>query len=817
MNIISELSYCLLLSGLLLLARNSTSSTDAFSTVAIVEVCDNGTDDDGDGLIDAFDPDCQCNGRLSPNLVPNGQFNETTGCCANLGELNCLSDWIVLGPSPDYISDNCTESDLRPDVRFLTNALNQGSVNDGYIFSVIQSVEGRQFTESLGVCLEQPMEAGKTYEVSFQLANLRDDAPDLLFSLVGIDLCDRLTAYDTRGNNSFCDRQLPANILGSVNARDLATGWNNLSFEVSPEENIEAIFYAVECGFVSNGSDAVLYMVLDEVSIREQSAPPMIPEITLLGRPCEEAISLSIPWQVGASYQWYQDSIPIDGATDTLLRINEDLSPNSGSYQVLIRDLEGNCDLTEPYELIPPALFTQVFAGICEGDRYGFSEDWINSTGVYRDTLNSVWGCDSIIELQLDVWSSSVLIRSASICAGENFAFGGQMLSETGQYQDSLLNVLGCDSVIILELLVAEEVRSSFADSVCSGEVYFFAGELLTEEGTYRDTLQTTEGCDSIISLELTLLSHAFGDTLFVEQPQGTTYDFHGRNYADAGVYEAVLSATNGCDSTIYLALSFYDPCSIPLVVNAVGVAATCAEAANGQIEVFVDGAFPPYRYSLDNQSAQLFPIFEDLRSGIYSIEVEDAFGCSQSISIGVAVMDDGLKVDLGPDTSVYFGEQIDLEPIHLDFEPTELIWSREEVIACRDCPILTVSPTQGARYQLEVIDEFGCSAFDEIWVAVIPPPKFYLPNAFSPNDDGINDVFRVEGKREALGLVKEMTIYSRWGDLLFQVEGQDELLSWDGLVKGRKAEAGVYVYTIQWRNFRGEMELIRGDVLLIR
>lgn len=783
----------------------------------MIEVCDNRIDDDGDGLIDAFDPDCQCNGRLSPNLVPNGQFNQTTGCCANLGEINCLSDWIVLGPSPDYISDNCAESDLRPDVRFLTNTLNQGSANDGYIFSVMQSVDGRQFTESLGVCLEQPMEAGKTYEVSFQLANLRNDAPDLLFSLLGIDFCDRLTAYDTRGNNSFCELQLPATTLGSVNSRDLTTGWNNLSFAVSPAENIEAIFYAVECGSVSNGNDAVLYMVLDEVSIREQTAPPMVPAITLLGQPCEEAISLSIPWQVGATYQWYRDSIPIDGATDTLLRINEDLSPISGSYQVLIRDLEGNCDLTEPYELIPPALFTQVFAGICEGDRYGFGEDWIDSTGVYRDTLNSVWGCDSIIELQLDVWSSSVLIQSASICAGENFAFGGQMLSETGQYQDSLLNVLGCDSIIILDLLVAEEVRSSFADSVCSGEAYFFAGELLTEEGTYRDTLQTTEGCDSIISLELTILPPSFGDTLYVEQPEGTTYDFQGSSYADAGVYEAVLLATNGCDSTIYLALSFYDPCTIPWAVNAVSEAASCAEATNGQIEVFVDGAFPPYRYSLDHQSAQLFPVFEDLRSGIYSIEVEDAFGCSQSISIDVAVLDNALQVDLGPDTSVYFGEHIDLEPIHLNFEPSKLIWTRDDVIECQDCPVLTAGPTQGTLYRLEAIDELGCNAFDEIWVEVIPPPKFYLPNAFSPNDDGINDVFRAAGTLDAMDRVEGMTIYSRWGDILFQMEGQGQQLAWDGLVNGQKAEVGVYVYTIQWRNFRGEMELIRGDVLLIR
>lgn len=796
-----------------------SASFSPSSSAGMIEICDNGLDDDQDGYIDAFDPDCQCNGRRSPNLVPNGEFNETTGCCTDLGQVNCLTDWRVLGPSPDYVSDNCSDNNLRPDVRFLANALNQGATNDGYIFSVVQMVDGRQFTESMGVCLDSPMEAGKAYEVTFQLANLRNDSPDLLFSLVGIDLCDRLGAYDTRGNSSFCELQLPVSTLGNVNAADLAEGWNNLTFEVIPEENIEAIFYTVDCGFTPSTNQSTFYMVMDAVSIREMVEAPPVPSIELIGHACQEDLNLRVTPQPDSHYQWYRDSVPIPGATDTLLLLTNGLTPFSGIYHVLISDAEGNCDLSAPYELNLPSLRTQVVERICAGESYEFAGNWIDSAGIYLDTLNSFWGCDSIIELQLEVGGSSLEVRSESICAGDNFVFAGQLLSETGQYQDSLLNLSGCDSIIVLELLVQGAVRSSFTDSICSGGVYFFAGELLTEEGVYGDTLQSTEGCDSIISLELTVLSPALGDTLYVEQALGTTYDFQGRNYAAAGLYEAILSAANGCDSTIYLALSFYDPCTLPMLVDANSIAASCAEAANGQIEVFVEGTFPPYRYSLDNQSFQLLPVFADLDSGQYSIEVEDAFGCSQSISIEVAVLDNRLQVDLGPDTSVYSGEQIDLEPIALNFEASDLIWSRDEVIRCLGCPVLTVSPEQGTLYQLEAIDEFGCSAFDEIWVEVIPPPEFFLPNAFSPNDDGINDVFRAEGTFDAIDRIERMQVYSRWGDLLFNMErkGQGVALGWNGLVDGQKAEAGVYVYTIQWKNFKGEIQQMAGDVLLVR
>ncbi|MBX2877227.1 MAG: gliding motility-associated C-terminal domain-containing protein [Saprospiraceae bacterium] len=819
MNLFSELSCWLILIGLALPIQQEEAPTPSISPASMMEVCDNGLDDDGDGQIDAFDPDCQCSGRLSPNLVPNGQFNETTGCCTDLGQVNCLTDWVVLGPSPDYISDNCSDNNLRPDVRFLANALNQGRENDGYIFGVAQVIDGRQFTESMGVCLDSPMEAGKTYEVSFQLANLRNDSPDLLFSLVGIDLCSRLPAYDTRGDNSFCERQLPVTQLGAVNAMDLNQGWNTLTFEVVPEEKVEAILYTVECGFNPSTPQATLYMVMDAVSIREQLEPPLLPDIVLNGQPCLETLSLSVPFQPGSTYQWYRDSIPIQAANDTILQLTDDFGPHSGIYHVLIRDLEGNCDLTEPFELILPELQTQILENICAGEVFNFGGTLIDSDGIYWDTLSSVWGCDSIVQLQLEVSSSSVQTLTQSICAGENYAFAGALLSATGEYQDTLINALGCDSVIHLDLMVMEEIQLYVSDTICEGSQYSFGSQVLTTEGVYRDTLQSAEGCDSIISIQLAVLDHSLGDTLFVSQPLGTEYNFMGNLYSSAGLYEAVLTAANGCDSTSYLALTFYDPCTLPLMLNAASTAASCDEAGNGQIEAIVEGAFPPYTYVLDNQFAQDSPAFAGLFPGSYILAVEDSFGCTTSTTVEVSFLDNFLQVDVGPDTSVFLGEQIDLEPVSLNFASAELVWSSDQGSVCQACPVLSITPIESTLYQLEAIDEWGCSAIDDIWVEVIPPPQYYIPNAFSPNEDGINDVFQIGGSIEAMDRIEGMKIFSRWGDLLFEVDGQNQgkYPSWDGFVKGKEAALGVYVYTIHWRDFRGEIQLLVGDVLLLR
>lgn len=818
MNIYSELSCCLIGFAIMLSLWFGPPPLIA-PAHHMLEVCENGIDDDGDGNIDAFDPDCQCNGRLTPNLVPNGSFSETTGCCADLGQVNCLADWVVLGPSPDYISSDCIDNNLRPDVRFLTNVLNQGSANDDYIFGIVQIVDGRQFTESMGVCLESPMEAGKVYEVSFQLANLRNDAPDLQFSLMGIDRCDRLGAYDTRGNNSFCELQLPATSLATINARDLVEGWNTFTFELSPTENIEAILYTASCGFTPSTNDALLYMVMDEVSIREIVEPLSIPDIVTSGQACQEALSLTVEYQAGSSYQWYRDSIPIPGAKDTLLLLGNGMTSAPGIYQVLISDADGNCDLTAPFVWMPTVIRTQVNETICEGMAYEFGGRWIDETGVYLDTLLSIWACDSIVELQLEVRNNSIQLLTESICAGESYFFAGEQRSIEGRYQDTLVNEFGCDSILQLDLTIRQSIQSELSVQICAGEAYAFAGQDLNLAGIYRDTLQGTEGCDSIVTLNLSILEAPVGDTLFVEQPIGTHYDFMGMTYSTTGIYQATLTSLSGCDSTAFLSLSFYDPCTRPLIVSAVSLAASCEVAANGQIEILVEGEFPPYAYGLNNQPLQGDSIITGLDPGHYMVVVEDTFGCIQSTPVEVSSLNNLLQVDLGPDTSIFLGEQIDLQAIAINFSPVALMWSSVEELNCLHCPILSISPSQSTRYYFEVTDEFGCQTSDEIWVEVIHPPSFYVPNAFSPNDDGINDVFRAEGTIDALDRIEGMKIYSRWGDLLVETEGGKDghICSWDGLVKGQQAEVGVYVYAIQWRNFKGELELLTGDVLLVR
>ena len=165
------------------------------SANAMIEDCFNLTDDDGDGAIDAFDEDCVCQSE-GPNLVPNSSFDITMGCCADLSERNCLEDWVVTGPSPDYVSDNCPNANLRPDVRFLTDAFNT-SFNEGYVFSIVSQAGNQSFAESLGICLEELMTKDKTYFFSFDVTEIRNMHEDVDIAFYGISRCDSLSHIDS--------------------------------------------------------------------------------------------------------------------------------------------------------------------------------------------------------------------------------------------------------------------------------------------------------------------------------------------------------------------------------------------------------------------------------------------------------------------------------------------------------------------------------------------------------------------------------------------------------------------------------------------
>lgn len=164
------------------------------------------------------------------------------------------------------------------------------------------------------------------------------------------------------------------------------------------------------------------------------------------------------------------------------------------------------------------ASVSNITATICSGELYNFHGTYFDSAGSYTDTLNSINACDSIIHLTLNVLNASSQILNEVICSGDNYDFNGTLFNSSGIYSDTLTSNNGCDSIITLQLTVLNP-NSSFTQSICEGETYDFNGMLLNANGIYNDTLNSSGACDSIVVLSLIVNSvnlniHLSNDTL---------------------------------------------------------------------------------------------------------------------------------------------------------------------------------------------------------------------------------------------------------------------------------------------------------------
>jgi hypothetical protein len=178
---------------------------------------------------------------------------------------------------------------------------------------------------------------------------------------------------------------------------------------------------------------------------------------------------------------------------------------SAGVFTVMTTDAQG-CQTNNQLTLtVNPNLSSTVNESICEGSSLLFNGQNYATAGSFPVTLMSQSGCDSIVTLNLTVNPAPVTALNEAICSGSSFAFGSQNLTQTGQYTQILQTSAGCDSIINLNLTVNPTIQNSISPSICQGEVYTFNGQNLSATGIYDFDFQTAAGCDSIVTIDLTV------------------------------------------------------------------------------------------------------------------------------------------------------------------------------------------------------------------------------------------------------------------------------------------------------------------------
>ncbi|MDV7396971.1 hypothetical protein RZS08_36570, partial [Arthrospira platensis SPKY1] len=145
------------------------------------------------------------------------------------------------------------------------------------------------------------------------------------------------------------------------------------------------------------------------------------------------------------------------------------------------------------------------------------------------------------VTLNLDVTDFYLINLEETICEGESFTVGSSVYDQTGNYTDNFISSDGCDSIVNLNLTVLEWRYETVDATICDGETFAMGGIDYGISGTYTTTLTSSEtGCDSIVTLNLTV-NEVFETDLVEAICAGETYQVGDDFYDSSGVYQNIL------------------------------------------------------------------------------------------------------------------------------------------------------------------------------------------------------------------------------------------------------------------------------------
>lgn len=231
-----------------------------------------------------------------------------------------------------------------------------------------------------------------------------------------------------------------------------------------------------------------------------------------------------------------------------------------------------------------------------------------------------------------------------------------------------------------------------------------------------------------------------------------------------------------------------------------------------------VNGGTPPYQYSLNGGSWEDFAHYVYMAPGSYTLQVLDINECSFDTTFTIAQPEE-IFVDLGPDIFIELGDSVQLQALTNVTGNISLEWGQPEYISCENCPDPWVAPPFTTTVSIRVADMNGCEASDFLRIVVKKKDGVFIPNAFTPNNDNINDFFTVYADK-AVEQVKTLKIFDRWGEKIFEASNFQpniEQEGWNGRFGGEMAMPSIYVYFAEVVYKDGRTGFFEGEFILMQ
>ncbi len=218
------------------------------------------------------------------------------------------------------------------------------------------------------------------------------------------------------------------------------------------------------------------------------------------------------------------------------------------------------------------------------------------------------------------------------------------------------------------------------------------------------------------------------------------------------------------------------------------------------------------------NNSSSANPVASPSRTTYYQVIGYDDKHCFADTSIVPIIVYGIPTVDAGPDRIINVGQTIELIPT-ISADVIEAKWSPTGSLTRNSFPGVTVKPRETTTYKVDVKNAGGCTASDQLTVNVLcDGANLFIPNTFSPNGDGSNDIFYPRGS--GIFSIKRIKIFTRWGEVIYEksnIKANDASTGWDGRFKGAKLNPDVYVYIVEVSCDNNTTLSFKGNVALIK
>lgn len=420
---------------------------------------------------------------------------------------------------------------------------------------------------------------------------------------------------------------------------------------------------------------------------------------------------------------------------------------------------------------------------LCKGQYFTLSNGTqITTTGTYKDTIPNT--CDSIIEYRLEFLENISRTENINICRGQTYTLPrGTIINTGGIYRDTLPSSLGCDSIIITNLSITHPVPVINQITICAGKTIILpGGSIVGNAGTYYDSIVRPGMCDSVIITQLTM-------SPYLELTQNVSICLgkhfilpNGRIVNQSGIYTDTIRNTSSCDSIITTRLLVEDP--VPYVKT--------ISICQGNVYILPNG----------NKASV---------AGIYRDTIRNENTCDSIVVTQLSVYPNTFNIALRRTDTIDAGASIELSPAYEGGIPVDWQWSPADYLNCSQCERPIAIPPQNITYTLVATSDKDCKANAQTQI-IVQQGNVYIPQAFSPNNDGTNDILNIFTTNP---ISFQMRIYNRWGEVVF--ESHDAEKFWDGSFKGDACPEGTYSYTIEVTFPNKQPIFKQGLILLFR